>query len=144
MSHPVCPSSQFSDHLFDFSRTWVRMSNPQSPFAGPGMPSHTPLAVLVREKAVAETKHFIEQGASTNGMDFTPPSCTHRVSSRFPEVCFIFIPQMSHPPEPGLEGSCESHISPRNSGKGTPAFNEEKIFFFSADFHSQANKNGKQ
>lgn len=32
---------------------------------------------------------------------------------------------------------------PRNSGKGTPAFNEERIFwvfFFLADFHSQANK----
>lgn len=72
-------------------------------------------------------RSFVSPPASTSGMHFPPPS---QSSIPLPQGPFsASSPSAPCPPEPGLEGGCESHISPRNSGKSAPAFNE-KIFFF--------------
>lgn len=53
----------------------------------------------------------------------------HHTHHCFLAVLLYLYPPIPCSPKPGLEGSCKTHISPRNSGKGSP-FNE-KVFFFS-------------
>lgn len=54
------------------------------------------------------------------------PTTLPELHATSPRSICSFVPLS---PVAGLEEGWESHISPRNSGKSTPAFNEKAFFF---------------
>lgn len=118
------------------NKTCARMSS-QRHFTGCAMPSHVPLA----GKGCSRNKALIKEGASTNGVHFTAPSCTHQVPAQFPEVHFQLCP-----PSWDWRAAARVTFPQEIPGKVLLFLTRSLVLFsfFSADFHSQANKNGRQ